>query len=61
MNPAILIPSLFIVEETPNFIGESETATLVLSLVEPLLAKWHTLWMDNYNAPALATTKIDEN
>jgi hypothetical protein len=34
---------------------KSRTAAVVLSLVEPLLGKGHTLWMDNfYNAPALA-------
>ena len=33
----------------------NKTATIVLSLVEPLLKKGHTLWMDNfYNSPALA-------
>jgi len=32
----------------------NKTATIVLSLVEPLLKKGHTLWMDNfYNLPAL--------
>jgi hypothetical protein len=34
---------------------ESKTAAVVLSLMEQLLDKGHTLWMDNfYNAPALA-------
>jgi hypothetical protein len=34
---------------------KSKTAIVMLSLVEPLLGKGHTLWMDNfYNAPALA-------
>ena len=33
----------------------NKTATIVLSLVEPLLKKGRTLWMDNfYNSPALA-------
>jgi len=33
----------------------NKTAAIVLSLVEPLLKKGHTLWMDNfYNSPALA-------
>ena len=33
----------------------NKTATTVLSLVEPLLKKGRTLWMDNsYNTPALA-------
>ena len=33
----------------------NKTATIVLSLVEPLLKKGRTLWMDNlYNTPALA-------
>ena len=34
---------------------KNKTATIVLSLVEPLLKKGRTLWMDNfYNSPALA-------
>jgi hypothetical protein len=34
---------------------KSKTAAVVFSLVEPLLGKGHTLWMDNfYNVPALA-------
>jgi len=33
----------------------NKTAAIVLSLVEPLLEKGRTLWMDNfYNSPALA-------
>ena len=33
----------------------NKTATIVLSLVEPLLNKGRTLWMDNfYNSPAMA-------
>jgi len=33
----------------------NKTATIVLSLVEPLLKKGRTLWMDSfYNSPALA-------
>ena len=33
----------------------NKTAAIVLSLVEPLLKKGRTLWMDNfYNSPALA-------
>ena len=33
----------------------NKTAAIVLSLVEPLLGKGRTLWMDNfYNSPALA-------
>ena len=33
----------------------NKTATIVLSLVEPLLKKGRTLWMDNFhNSPALA-------
>ena len=33
----------------------NKTATVVLSLVEPLLKKGRTLWMDNFhNSPALA-------
>ena len=35
----------------------NKTAAIVLSLVEPLLNKGRTLWMDNfYNSPALAQT-----
>jgi len=33
----------------------NKTVTIVMSLVEPLLKKGRTLWMDNfYNSPALA-------
>jgi hypothetical protein len=33
---------------------KTKTAEIVLSLVEPLLKKGHTLWMNNfYNSPAL--------
>jgi len=33
----------------------NKTATIVLSLLEPLLKMGHTLWMDNfYNLPGLA-------
>ena len=33
----------------------NKIAAIVLSLVEPLLEKGHTLWMDNfYNSPSLA-------
>ena len=36
-------------------VDTNKTATIVLSLVEPLLKKGHTLWMDNfYNSPILA-------
>jgi hypothetical protein len=35
--------------------ANTKTSAIVLSLVEPLLNRGHTLWMDNfYNAPALA-------
>jgi hypothetical protein len=34
--------------------NNTKTSAIVLSLVEPLLNRGHTLWMDNfYNAPAL--------
>jgi hypothetical protein len=64
VNPAHAIsgPSLFILEESrfqSTLLSEekSKTAAIVLSLVEPLLGKEHTLWMDNfYNAPTLAIT-----
>ena len=55
-------------EDMRNYVGQravfqtafisgdtNKTATIVLSLVEPLLKKGHTLWMENfYTSPALA-------
>ena len=45
-----------IVFQTAFISGDTnKTAAIVLSLVEPLLEKGHTLWMDNfYKSPALA-------
>jgi len=42
--------------QTSFILGDTnKTAAIVLSLVEPLLKKGRTLWMDNfYNSPALA-------
>jgi hypothetical protein len=42
---------------TSSLISEdtNKTSAIVLSLVEPLLGRGHTLWIDNFcNAPALA-------
>ena len=60
--------STFTWEDMTNYVGQSavfqtafisgdtnKTATIVLSVVEPLLKKGRTLWMDNFhNSPALA-------
>jgi hypothetical protein len=69
VNPAQAVfgPLLFILEEIPDLSQQleekSKTAAAVFSLVEPLLGKGHTLWMDNFNnAPALAKkTEMYEN
>ena len=55
-GPFIIYTGKDTVFQTAFISGDTnKTATIVLSLVEPLLKKGHTLWMDNfYNSPALA-------